>query len=275
MEEKIKIELGPIQKTLLIPLWGRAAEYDKQLPIIKDKYAHDIVSRIDFDFNQMAGDMTDIVQLNCAIRAYHLDNELKKLIASHPDATIVNIGAGLDTTFHRVDNGRIHWYDLDMPDSIALRKQLIPEGERNKYIVSSVFDEGWYSQVGERSSKVIFIAAGVLVYFTEEQVRGLMLSLIKEFPGSDLICEIYSKKMLEYRNKAVLKPGEQSGLLQPMQWGVQSGKEITGWSEKIKLVEQYRFYSRIPKTEENKKVLRRFFIVNLFGWFRIVHLRLG
>ncbi len=275
MTDKIKIDLGPVQKTLLIPLWGRAAEYEKKAPVISDKYAHDIVSRLDFDFQQMAGEMTNLVQVNCAIRAYHIDNELKKIIAEFPDATIVNIGAGLDTTFHRVDNGRIHWYDLDVPDSMTLRKQLIPESARNKYIVASAFDKDWYSQVTECGSKVVFIAAGVLVYFREEQVKGLLLSLADAFPGSDMIFETYSQKMLEYRNKAIRQREKKSDLQQDMHWGVKSGKVIARWSTKIKLVEQYGFYSRVPVTDENKKVIRQFFLVNLFGWFRIVHLRLG
>lgn len=275
MNDKIKIELGPIQKTLLIPLWGRAAEYEKKEPIVKDKHAHDIVASIDYDFNQLAGDMTGIVQVNTSIRAYHIDKELKKLIAEYPDATIVNIGAGLDTTFSRVDNGRIHWYDLDMPDSIALRRQLIPESDRNKYIVASAFDKSWYSQVMQRGSKTIFIAAGVLVYFTEEQVKGLLLGLADAFPGSDMIFEIYAPKMLELRNRALTKRNVHTDLLQQMKWGINSGKAIARWSDKIKLVEQYAFYSRVPVTDENRKVIKQFWLVNLLGMFRMVHLRLG
>lgn len=273
MEEKIKIELGPIQKTLLIPLWARAVEYNKNNPIVSDRFAHEIVSRLDFDFQQLAVQMTDVVQVNCAVRAYHIDKELRKLISQYPDATIVNIGAGLDTTFFRIDNGQIHWYDLDMPDSIALRKQLLSESERNRYIIASAFDKNWYSQVMHRGSKVIFIAAGVLVYFSEEQVKSLFLSLADEFPGSDFIFEIYSQKMLELRQKALDKRGNGDNMLKQLQWGIKSGKVIAKWSNKIKLVEQYNFYSRVPVTPENKKVFKQFFLVNLLGMFRIVHIR--
>lgn len=55
---------------------------------------------------------------------------LVEILRDHPDAVIVNLGAGLDTTFQRIDNGRIFWYGLDLPDSIDLRKRLIPEGFR-------------------------------------------------------------------------------------------------------------------------------------------------
>jgi len=273
MSDKIKIELGPIQKTLLIPLWGRAQEYEKPQPIIKDKLAHDIISRLDFDFSKMAASMPAPVQYNTAVRAYHLDRELKKLIGQYPDATIVNLGAGLDTTFWRIDNGHIHWYDLDMPDSIALRKQLLPEGERNKLITASAFDGQWYGQVKERASKVIFIAAGVFVYFEEEQVKKLLLELADNFPGADIIFEIYSKQMLKLREKAVDKQGRAGGMLEQMKWGIGSGRKIARWSKNIKLVEQFSFYRNLPSTPENKELMKKFWLVNLFGWFKIVHLR--
>jgi hypothetical protein len=47
-----------------------------------------------------------------------------EFIEKHPEATIVNIGCGLDTTFSRIDNGKIQFYELDLPDVIALRKNL-------------------------------------------------------------------------------------------------------------------------------------------------------
>jgi len=273
MSDKIKIELGPVQKTLLIPLWGRADEYKKQDAIIRDKYAYDIVDRIDYDFDSLAQQMTDLVQVNTAIRAYHLDRELKAIIDKYPDATIVNLGAGLDTTFFRVDNGRIHWYDLDMPDSMALRKQLIPESPRNTYIIASAFDKSWYEKVNQRGSKVIFIAAGVLVYFPEAEVRELMLTLAEAFPGGEMIFESYAPKLLYYREKSLEKRGAHSDMLRQMQWGLRSGKELQKWSENIKLVEQYGFYSRVPVTQSNRKVIKQFRMVNWLGWMRIVHIR--
>jgi O-methyltransferase involved in polyketide biosynthesis len=68
------------------------------------------------------------LQINSAIRAYNFDALLRKITKQHPNATIVNIGAGLNTTLRRIDNGKIFRYDLDVPDSIVLRQQLIPDG---------------------------------------------------------------------------------------------------------------------------------------------------
>ena len=138
MEDKLKINLNGVQKTLLIPLWGRAKEYENNSAIIKDKSAFDIISKLDIDFAFLQK-MSSHLQINSSIRAFNFDKEIKNIIKIWPDTTIINIGAGLDTTFQRIDNGKIYWYDLDLEDAILLRKQLLPESERNKYIAKSVF----------------------------------------------------------------------------------------------------------------------------------------
>jgi len=127
MPEKISIQLGDVQRTLLIPLFGRAKEFEKEHPLIKDKYAHEIVGKLDYDFKAGFEKMPMQFLINTAIRAYHLDTALLKVMAEHPDATIISIGSGLDTTFQRIDNGKIFWYDLDLPDSMELRRKLIPK----------------------------------------------------------------------------------------------------------------------------------------------------
>jgi O-methyltransferase involved in polyketide biosynthesis len=276
MDGKIKIELGKVQKTLLIPLFGRALEYEKEHPLVRDKYAHEIVEKLDYDFNVGFDKVPLHFMINSAIRAHHLDAAIAKVIAEFPDATIVSIGAGLDTTFQRLDNGRMFWYDLDLPDSIDLRRKLIPEGPRNKCIAKSVFDRTWFSDVKERRSKVLFISGGVLVYLKEEEVRRLFLNMIQEFPGSEIVFEVYSKKMLWLRNNILARRQAKMELFSPMQWGVNSAKDIATWSDKIRVLDEFPFYSRINLAEYwDKKTLTPLKIMNFFKVMKMVRLKLG
>lgn len=183
MEGKVKIDLGEVQKTLLIPLFGRAVDYESPKSLLKDRYAYEIVQRLDYEFKGALAKAPAQHVINCAVRAYHLDAALLQVIARHPDATVINIGAGLDTAFHRVDNGKIYWYDLDLPDTIELRRKMIPEGERNRYIAKSVFDRTWFKDVEVRGSKVFMMAAGVLVYLPEGEIKKLFVDLTGNFPA--------------------------------------------------------------------------------------------
>ena len=130
MEEgKIKIDLGAVQETLLLPLWARAQETGKAKPIVSDTYARDLIKKIDYDFSKIEAEpeIANNQQLMWAIRSYNFDNIVHRFLEQNNKAIVINIGAGLDTTFQRVDNGSVLWINIDLPDVAALRQKLIPD----------------------------------------------------------------------------------------------------------------------------------------------------
>ncbi len=278
MADKIKIELGEVQKTLLIPLWDRAMEFTREDALIRDQSAHDIVAKLDFDFSSMDDGMQvqSLINFNCSVRAFHLDSMLRQAIASHPDATVINIGAGLDTTFQRVDNGKIFWYDLDLPDSMELRRKLIPESDRNVFIAKSVFDRSWFREIRVRPSKIILMAGGVFVYLPEAELRALFGDLAREFPGCELMFEIYSKLLIWLRKRILRNRKEKSNLRTDFNWGSQSARKIAKWDKRIRVMEEFPFYSRVRyPSDMDEKNLSQIKLMNLLGMMKRVHLKLG
>jgi len=111
-----------IQEAMIGPLCAKAT-YGKLYPeLLDDPMAAEIVSKIDYNYSKIQNYNEEWCALGFLVRARSFDIALKKYIEANPEATIVNIGASLDTTFFRVDNGRIKWYDLDLPNSIELRR---------------------------------------------------------------------------------------------------------------------------------------------------------
>ncbi len=276
MPEKISIQLGEVQRTLLIPLFGRAAEYEREHPLIRDQFAHDIMEKLDFDFKAAFARSPIQFRINSVIRAIHLDAAILSFIVRYPDATIVNLGAGLDTTFQRLDNGKIFWYDLDLPDTIELRRKLIPEGERNVCIAKSVFDRSWFDDIRERRSRVLFVAGGVLVYLREAEIKRLFLDMTGEFPESEMVFEIYSRLFLWLRNHALTRRALNPALFSKWYWGANSAKAIARWSDKIRVVDEYPFYSRLDLTDDRVKVnLSPLNLLNSGKWIKMVQIRLG
>ena len=273
---KIKVELGEVQKTLLIPLWGRAVEYDKPHPILRDPYALELASRIDFDFQAGFQGMAQQFLVNCAVRAHHFDTALKALIAEHPDATIVNIGAGLDTTFPRVDNGRITWYDLDLPDAMALRRQLIPESDRNPFIAKSVFDRTWFQDIRKRGSKIFLMAGGVFAYLPRHDIKPLFLDISKALSGCDIMFEIYTPFLVFYRNLFLRRWGKGQGKIARFQWGEKNAKAIAAWSPNFHVLDEFPFYARTDLSGiTDPKILQQMKTINSKQWIKMVRLRLG
>ena len=173
-QDKVKVRLSGIPQSMLGCLWGRAQLSKKYSSLFYDEKAIELVEKIDYDDLAADGPLEDLElsffrvahQLDLpefglfTLRARQFDELAKAYIAEHPRASVVNLGAGLDTTFYRVDNGLIHWYDLDLPEVIDVRRQLLPEPERVTYIAKSLFDPSWCADVTHAEDGVFMIAGG-------------------------------------------------------------------------------------------------------------------
>lgn len=196
MPDKIAIEKGSVQETLIIPLYGRklCAEVFPQL--YTDPSAARICERLDYDFSELDKQAKStfwrLGALEAAMRQLDMQWEIKDYLHSHPQAAVVNMGCGLDQTGRACDNGSCRIYNVDMPDIIAAREELSPAGEREVNIASDLNDFGWMDGV-DGSEGAIFFAAGVFHYFTEAQVRALLNELATRFPGSRMVFDTVGK----------------------------------------------------------------------------------
>ena len=105
-----------------------------------------------------------------------------------PDAVIINLGCGLDTRFSRIDNGKVCWYDLDLPESIKLWRQFFKETDHYHMITKSVFDYSWIKGI-PKGSPTLIIVEGLFMYFKEEEVVELLKILVKSFEGGEMLIE--------------------------------------------------------------------------------------
>lgn len=234
MKNKIKINLGNVQETLLLPLWGRSTESQKEHPKMVDKKAVEIVSKIDYDFSTIAKNISWVSQLAWVARSLHVDTVIRNFINANPNGTIVNIGCGLDTTFERIDNGKITFFNLDLPDVINLRNQFISKNSRHITISGSFLETSWFDQMRNKEN-VLFIAAGVFYYFTENQIKDFFISLANNFNRSEMCFDNASPLGVKVANKRVIKDGgmNESAMLK---WGLKSPKCLNKWHNKIKFV---------------------------------------
>lgn len=108
MTERMSVKLGIIQKTLFLPLWGRAVESMKKKPLLIDETAVNIFKQVDYDFSQMARNLDQLTQIAWIKRSLICDKVIGIFLSKYPRGTVVNIGCGLDTTFEGVDNGKLN-----------------------------------------------------------------------------------------------------------------------------------------------------------------------
>jgi len=270
MPERVDVHLGDVQKTLFLPLWGRAEESRKPRPLLADEAALDIMARVDFDFSPLTNHIDALTQLGWIKRSLLYDRVVTDFLTRYPEGTIVNIGCGLDTTFERTDNGVLKWYDLDLPDVIALRSRFFKETDRRRFIASSFLEDDWLNVI-EVGGNVLFMAAGVFYYFEEPQIKAFIVRLIDRFPGSEIVFDASSPLGVRICNKRVVDRsglGERSHLV----WGLKRTGDVATWDSRIRIVGTYYYYRKQVSGLRSKLMGM---LADLIRIQYMIHLRLG
>ena len=204
MENKHQVRLGAVQETLFIPLAARARETQRKHPVLRDPKAAEMVRSIDYDaakYGRGAGGPVTV------LRTAIIDFWVRGFLAAHPAATVVEIGTGLNTRFERVDNGQVHWFDLDLPDTIDLRRAFFADTERRRMVAASVLDEDWRRAVAQSREPYFFVADGVLAYLPEEQVTSTLARIAEQFPGALIALDTYPKRTFDQQHRLAAKKG--------------------------------------------------------------------
>lgn len=272
--KRTSVDLHGVEKTLLIPLWGRAKETEKDDPLIVDAHAKEVLEKVDYDFSKMESGFSEVERLTWVIRAYHFDNTVRKFVSNHPNALIVNIGAGLDTTFHRIDDGKVRWVNIDLPDVISLRKSLMPGAARDITIGKSVFDFSWIDDIRPMAegAAIMIIAAGLLCYFEEEQVKKLFCKIADEYPEAHLVFDSFPWFVAWSWNRELKKgkKGKLDSAVSPLKWYLGKASKLKGWVDTLNIIDEYPMCSRIElKKEWGKKLI---FQMKMINWFRLYNM---
>jgi O-methyltransferase involved in polyketide biosynthesis len=272
MTGRQEFELGSVQKTLLLPLWGRAAESHKPKPLLVDETAVQIVEAIGYDFSTIARNISRITQLAWVVRCLHCDRTIREFLRQHPGGTVVNLGCGLDTTLERVDNGQLRWYDLDLPDVMELRKKLVPENHRRIPIACSLLNDRWMNEVAFGDALLVF-AMGVLYYLREDEVRQLFSRLASAFPGCEIYFDACSPFGLRVANKKVIESGGMdAGAM--LQWSLERVEQLEAWDPRIKVLASYPMFHGARRGLSLKEKWGTF-LSDRLGVMSMIHLRLG
>ena len=208
---KYHIEKNSVQETLLIPLYGRKMCSELYPTLYRDETAIRLINQVDYDFSALAEKVNSLMQrfgfLEVAMRQRNLAWEVRDYLSTHPNAAVVNLGCGLDAAARACDNGTCRIYNLDFPDVIAVRDELLPAGEREQNIPCDLNDTAWFEKI-DASEGAVFFAAGVLYYFLTEQVRALVGAMARAFPGGKLVFDAANQKAVKLMLKTWIKDAE-------------------------------------------------------------------
>ncbi|NEQ85504.1 MAG: class I SAM-dependent methyltransferase [Moorea sp. SIO2I5] len=282
----LNTQISDVAATSLLTLYCHALEIKSKDPILDDPLAVEITDKLNPELSQSdnklyqrlaKGKVEKNVVVHVAMRAKRYDDYVRNFLErSHQrcsavlgvspmsdcikNGIVVNIGCGLDTRFHRIDNGKVILYDLDLPEVIAVKKKLLPETDRYRFIPCSVLNYEWMEAIKElNADSVLFMAEGVFMYLEEEEVKSLVLKLQSTFPGCELIAEFFNAAWLKQPLRGIinikLQRDLQFGKDATFKFGIRDSKDLEAWNPGIEFLDDW-FY--LDEPEKKLGLLRVF-----------------
>lgn len=236
----MKINVKGVPETMIQTLYARAEETSKENPKIKDEMAVSIVKQLDYDFSEADEDRT--MSLGVIARTIVLDKMVEEYLNTHKDTIVINIACGLDTRCYRMKGKYVRWYNLDLPETINIRKQFLKETGPIYQIAKSAMDESYRDDIQYHGENILVIIEGLTMYLSENDIKK-MFSII-DFKNSTVMVEV----MLPFVVKHI-KEKSIEGSHAKFTWGIKNGKELE------KLTPSFSFLKEVSLVEGMKQLM--------------------
>jgi O-methyltransferase involved in polyketide biosynthesis len=270
--EAQKIRLTKEKETYLATLYGKALDAAVENPILGDRFAADAVARIDYDFTELK--LPNRGEITLPLRAWHFDQWTRAFLAANPVSTVLHLGCGLDTRVYRIDPApKVRWYDVDLPDVIALREQLYPERDGYRRIGSSVTDLAWLNAI-PGDTPVLVVAEGLVMYLHEQDGTALFRRITEHFPTGQIAFDGYSGAMVRLVSRLATVRGAKVELV----WGIDDPHELEQQVPKLHLVENFDFLTMpelVSRLSKNQFSWAMYRVLGQLPFYRMLirHLR--
>jgi O-methyltransferase involved in polyketide biosynthesis len=251
-----------VTETGMLTFFCHVIESRRSDPILLDEKANEIgrqlipvfensTSRLLRDLAK--GKVKEELVVHINLRAKRYDEYAVSFLVENPDGMIVNIGCGMDSRFHRIDNGRVTFFDLDLPDMIEFKRHFYKENDRYHLVAASVFEAAWMDRVKKIGKRpVLFMAEGVFMYLDPVKVKDLVLKLQARFLGSELVCEVVTELFTRkpWNRMVALKLNKQVGVGKgaAFVFGVRNSRAMETWNSGIEYLDDWSYFdTRHPR----------------------------
>lgn len=275
MDQQPQNNLTGVSETLLIPLAVRHFDNQATRPYLPDPMAITVVDRLQLDLSKFAPVPGDLVGVMA--RSNIMDAAVTRFIADHPEASIINLGAGLCTRFERLKTKPARWIDVDLPGVEPYWNAAFSPNTERQFIAASVSDPALWERLGnEVTTPVMVIAEGLMMYLSEADVRMIFRKIAQHFPGAEMLLEVIAP----FFTKRSASHPSLSKTTARFDWGLKRTSDLESWEGDIRILEEWRLMDWRPA--DNRPLPKAGFVFNIMrriplikNGFRIVHLRLG
>ncbi|NEP58612.1 MAG: class I SAM-dependent methyltransferase [Symploca sp. SIO2G7] len=216
----VESKLTGIPRTMLMTTRARVEEHQRQNGLFQDPQAAQWWQSLQWD-TDLDSIYEPIAQFSWSVRAYLFDQIAQRHIAAHKEAIAIELGAGLSTRYYRVGQDYRYWFELDLPETTAVRRQLDTETDTHRFLAQSALDLSWMEEIPvEEPQNLLIIAEGLLMYFEMSQVQSFIDQLRRRFPGATLAFDTFGKSPKSKTAKQLAQLGA------PLKWFNQNERDI-------------------------------------------------
>lgn len=212
-------KLSGVPETMLQTLYARAKESQRARGYLKDPMAEKIVSQMSYDFEN--ADRDRAMYTGVVARTILLDRMTEEFLGKHPETTVINLACGLDTRCYRLTGRYKMWYDLDLPETMAVRREFLKETEKIVQIAGSAMDPGWTERIPETAGPVLVIIEGLTMYLKESDIRKIFQILDRKFSSAVVYAEVMNPWVVSH-----IKEKSIEGSNARFTWGISSGRQL-------------------------------------------------
>lgn len=196
--------LNGVEDTLYIPLVARIYASEKFPKFFYDEKAISLKHYIPTD--SIENNSTEYFYMASVCRQQTIDKKIIKFLDKNSQCNIVFLGAGLETAYNRINNISANFYQVDLPNVIKNRQQVLGHADNEKLISEDMFSLEWIKEI-DANLPTMIVVSGVYQYFDEMKIIDMIKKMKLRIPKGELIFDATNSKGLELANKYVRKTG--------------------------------------------------------------------
>ncbi len=181
-----------------------------------------------------------------ALRGKFFDNVTNRFIQDHPKCTVVNLACGFDTRFWRIENEKFKYIDIDLPEVIKLKRELLKDHLEYEMIGSSALDTAWIDTVIKNgNTDFLIIAEGLFMWLPRQDAVNLLKEIGERFSKSQLVLDMVPEKYTKgiWKELIRLHFRVDSGLDVSWVFGIKDAHDIETYGTGLKVIGEKKGYT--------------------------------
>jgi len=250
--------LGVVQETLLIPLAARSIASSRYPNLdFSDDISVETLKSLKADTDRFTSNRSSM--MGCILRAKWFDNVARQFLAQNTNGLCVSLGSGLDARALRIGIDRYpnaKWIDIDFPDVIKIRKEVIPQNPQVEHLAHDITDIAWMNLLPWADNQpALFLSEGVFMYLLPEEGKKLITSLGAKADEKSA----YTELAADYASPLMVKSSNKHPTVSKTQarfrWGIKKPTQLLNLDQKLRLSENSDFAMKLGPSIITIKIL--------------------